>query len=291
MLFFAHLYERGAHDNGSGNTTLLEIACAIQEAISSGQLPRPPYSLRFVWGQECYGLMALAHERPDIIRRTVAGFALDGVGGGRPIRVISEPPNTDAGLAARFAEVAMQVWTKDEIVTVPFELSDTLINDPTIGIPTIWPHAACSRRTWHTTLDTPEVIDWETMTSMVEAVVAFVYSLPPGMAPAKQVVICPANSRDKDVAESDEGILMSQIPQRTCVGPLSLDGIPTTAWPSYIKGSPRWFGWETQALWLADGKRTLGEIAGLQPKSQHIPEYFRFLARHGLIGFRSTSVA
>jgi aminopeptidase YwaD len=71
----------GANDNGSGCVTILESARVLARLISSGALPRPKRTLRFVWGPEVEGTMAYLSRHPDIRARLRADIHMDMVGG------------------------------------------------------------------------------------------------------------------------------------------------------------------------------------------------------------------
>ena len=81
--YSCHLdHERpGANDNGSGCVTILESARVLARLISSGALPRPKRTLRFVWGPEVEGTMAYLSRHPDIRARLRADIHMDMVGG------------------------------------------------------------------------------------------------------------------------------------------------------------------------------------------------------------------
>ena len=83
VVYSCHLdHERpGANDNGSGCVTILESARILSHLISSGTLPRPKRSLRFLWGPEVEGTMAFLATHPDIRRRLQADIHMDMVGG------------------------------------------------------------------------------------------------------------------------------------------------------------------------------------------------------------------
>jgi aminopeptidase YwaD len=71
----------GANDNGSGCVTILESARVLVQIISSGALPRPKRTLRFVWGPEVEGTMAYLSRHSDIRSRLRADIHMDMVGG------------------------------------------------------------------------------------------------------------------------------------------------------------------------------------------------------------------
>jgi aminopeptidase YwaD len=83
IIYSCHLdHERpGANDNGSGCVTILESARVLARLIDSGQLARPKRTLRFIWGPEVEGTMALLASHPEIRQRLRANIHMDMVGG------------------------------------------------------------------------------------------------------------------------------------------------------------------------------------------------------------------
>ena len=83
VVYSCHLdHERpGANDNGSGCATILESARVLAHLISSGQLPRPKRTLRFIWGPEVEGTMAFLASHPEIRQRLRVNIHMDMVGG------------------------------------------------------------------------------------------------------------------------------------------------------------------------------------------------------------------
>jgi aminopeptidase YwaD len=83
IVYSCHLdHERpGANDNGSGCATILESARVLAHLISSGQLPRPKRTLRFIWGPEVEGTMAFLASHPEIRQRLRVNIHMDMVGG------------------------------------------------------------------------------------------------------------------------------------------------------------------------------------------------------------------
>jgi len=60
ILVTAHMNHRGSGGNNSTGTGVsLEVARILTNLISSGILPKPRRTIRFIWGAEHYGLMAL----------------------------------------------------------------------------------------------------------------------------------------------------------------------------------------------------------------------------------------
>jgi len=83
IVYSCHLdHERpGANDNGSGCVTILESARILARLISTGSLPRPERTVRFVWGPEVEGTMAFLASHPEIRQRLRANIHMDMVGG------------------------------------------------------------------------------------------------------------------------------------------------------------------------------------------------------------------
>jgi aminopeptidase YwaD len=71
----------GANDNASGCVTILESARLLNRLITSGSLPRPLRTLRFIWGPEVEGTMAYLSTHPDIRAALRADVHMDMVGG------------------------------------------------------------------------------------------------------------------------------------------------------------------------------------------------------------------
>ncbi len=83
VAFTCHLdHERpGANDDGSGCVVILETARALNRLIQSGALPRPPRTIRFIWGPEHEGTMAFLALHPEIRKALRADIHMDMVGG------------------------------------------------------------------------------------------------------------------------------------------------------------------------------------------------------------------
>ncbi len=78
-----------AHDNsrntgGANNLTgvgcTLEVARVLNGLISSGAIPRPRRTIRFMWGAEHYGLLYHFYEHPDDLQKILAMINIDMIG-------------------------------------------------------------------------------------------------------------------------------------------------------------------------------------------------------------------
>lgn len=83
IVYSCHLdHERpGANDNGSGCVTILESARILAHLISSGAIPKPLRTLRFIWGPEVEGTMAYLASHPEVKSQLRADIHMDMVGG------------------------------------------------------------------------------------------------------------------------------------------------------------------------------------------------------------------
>ena len=126
IVFSCHLdHQRpGANDNASGCVTILEAARILQALTSSGRLPRPLRTLRFLWGPEVEGTMAFLATHPDLRQSMRADIHMDMVGGDpfkdKAILHVTETPwslptfTTDIGnLFAEQIHAAATAYTED----------------------------------------------------------------------------------------------------------------------------------------------------------------------------------
>ena len=167
VLVFAHLYEQGAQDNAGGCAVVLEAARCLSSLIKQGRLPQPLRSIRFVLSWEIYGLLAYATTRPHAMRRCIAGLNLDSLGVtpslSNALLEVHPNPHAQASYTDTLIErIARQHLPRDTWRTAPFDTTDAVIADPTIGVPTPWLGEMVSSL-WHSSLDTPEKIDPATL--------------------------------------------------------------------------------------------------------------------------------
>ncbi len=82
IFLIAHLChpKPSANDNASGSGLLMEIASTMQRLISSGKIPKPNRTIRFLWVPETYGTVSYLHHHEDKVPKLVAGINLDMVG-------------------------------------------------------------------------------------------------------------------------------------------------------------------------------------------------------------------
>ncbi|UCC68093.1 MAG: M28 family peptidase [Armatimonadota bacterium] len=183
ILILGHQFEQGAVDNASGCAIMLEAARALQALISEGKLPPPRRTIRFLFVSECYTTLFWAN-RASRARRTVAGLCIDAPCGVmdlalRPLEISvnphSQPTCVDALLLAIAREVMAAAPTYPWAER-PFAMgTDNLIADNTIGIPCPW--IGSHSRTWHSSADTPEVLDPRSQELVARIAAAYAYLL------------------------------------------------------------------------------------------------------------------
>jgi hypothetical protein len=98
IVFTCHLDHQnpGANDNASGAAALLEVARTLSRLVSSGEIPPPRRTIRFVWPPEIAGTYAFLVRHPEIAARLKAGIHMDMVGGipstNKAVFFLSRPP-------------------------------------------------------------------------------------------------------------------------------------------------------------------------------------------------------
>ncbi len=181
VLVFAHLYEQGAQDNAGGCAVVLEAARCLNALVKQGRMPQPRRSIRFVLSWEIYGLLAYATTRPDAMRRCVAGLNLDSLGVipalSHALLEVHPNPHAQASYTDTLIErIARQHLPRDTWRTAPFDTTDAVIADPTIGVPTPWLGEMVSSL-WHSSLDTPEKIDPATLGREGSVAATYLYTV------------------------------------------------------------------------------------------------------------------
>ena len=78
VVLAAHVQEPGANDNASGSGTLLAVAAALHQAITSGSLARPRRTITFLWLDEIRGSEQWLKQ--NAARAVVAMMSLDMTG-------------------------------------------------------------------------------------------------------------------------------------------------------------------------------------------------------------------
>ncbi|NLF32876.1 MAG: DUF4910 domain-containing protein [Planctomycetes bacterium] len=173
VLLNGHLYEIGANDNASGTGAILEAARLM------AAMDRPRRRVRLQFTSECYGTYAYYTARPELLKRTVAGLNVDGVGERQTERwrqpwyrtPMAAPSAVDTLMRAAFrlTEPLPGCLAVEERA---HGLSDNVLCDPAAGVP--MPTIMQAPWTWHTNLDDWTQLDPRSIRRGTVAVTAFV---------------------------------------------------------------------------------------------------------------------
>jgi aminopeptidase YwaD len=190
-----------ANDNASGAAAAAEAATTLHSLVAHGALPRPRRTIRFLWMGEMYGMAAYLSGREAALGRLVAGINLDMVGEDQgqtgSVWLVERPPDAAASFATDLllrlrAELpalkgmsgvsashtgigAMPLYRQAE---APFSGGSDhyILSDPSVGVPTPmliqWPD-----RFYHTTADTPDRTDPQSLARAGTLAAAYAYWL------------------------------------------------------------------------------------------------------------------
>jgi hypothetical protein len=190
-----------ANDNASGAAAALEAARTLQALVSSGRLPAPKRTIRFLWLPEMTGSLAYLAGREAELDRMVAGVNLDMVGEDQNQTgsswLIERPPDAAASFAPDLLARLRDEFPKIKGMTgvspshtgfgayplyrqaeVPFSGgSDHFVfSDPTVGVPMPmiiqWPD-----RFYHTAADTPDRTDPQSLARSATLAAAYAHWL------------------------------------------------------------------------------------------------------------------
>ncbi len=185
VLLIGHQFEQGAVDNASGVAVMLEAARAIQSLIDQGKLAPPKRTIRLFFVSECYTTMFWAEQRCEA-RRTIAGLCLDSPSGLpglalRPPEIVVNPHSQMSFADALALAITGQVMSTAPVYAwreAPYSMTDNIVADKTIDIPCPW--IGGHSRTWHTSADTPEVIDarLQELAARIAAAYAYLIAAP-----------------------------------------------------------------------------------------------------------------
>jgi len=181
VLMLGHQFEQGAIDNASGVAIMIEAMRALQRLISQGKLAPPKRTIRCLFVSECYTTFCWTQTHPAA-RKTVAAICLDSPAGdprlmSKPLTIYGNPhanmSYVDSLLAAiaREAMPALPGYPWQDVGF--FSATDNLIADPSVGIPCPW--LGAHSRTWHTSADTPDLLDPAQLAVVARMTAAYAY--------------------------------------------------------------------------------------------------------------------
>lgn len=168
-----HIFEPGAWDNASGAACAMEALQRIQELVSEGRLPPPQRTIRLLLSWEIYGFTAYVATNAERLRGVDAAIVLDCAGlppesetATFQVRLNpdSSPAFTDALAKLMLKELVARQEAPFPSLTGNFGLADNFLADPMIGVPAPFLiHDESPRRLWHTTLDTVQELNGDSL--------------------------------------------------------------------------------------------------------------------------------
>ncbi|MFX1484020.1 MAG: DUF4910 domain-containing protein, partial [Promethearchaeota archaeon] len=167
----------GANDNASGSAALIEILRTLSLLLKEEKIPRPAYSIRFLWMPEWSGTILFIHDKTEILHRCFAMINMDMVGAdptksGSVLNLFRTPFSLPTTL-----NNVVRYWLKHEAARKPDRLEGGMmaplpfsykkysagsdhfmLTDSTIGIPAVMLNQSPDRF-YHTSTDTPDKLD------------------------------------------------------------------------------------------------------------------------------------
>ncbi len=171
----AHLYEPLANDNSSGVACAIEIVRVLQTLMARGELSRPRFTLRVVFGMESYGFAAYAEKRGGWLGdHVLCAMNIDGLpitdstrGMGLIFSQSCRPSSADytlEELTRPGSEPLLETPPVSHRKTEGIHGDDLLLGDSTVGVPSLWmwgkglSKGARGQRFWHSSEQTMSLI-------------------------------------------------------------------------------------------------------------------------------------
>jgi hypothetical protein len=172
-------------DNASGIAASIEIARALCGLISERRLPPARRTLRLLAGYECYGFFNFVENRM-LPRTPLAGVCVDGIGVkpalcNRSLAWHDTIPMS-AGFVNDLGAAIIRATLRGgnpgyRFATAPFiSTLDTLLGDPEYGFPCPYITTG-SFRGYHSSGDTPDLLDPKGLAACAAAMAAYLYFL------------------------------------------------------------------------------------------------------------------
>jgi hypothetical protein len=167
----------GANDNASGSASLMEALRVLANLIDKGKIPRPTYSIRFLWMPEWSGTIYFIDRENEILKRCKGMLNMDMVGAdpaksGSFLNLYRTPYSLPSTLNnVVFYWMKTEASRKDDrtqggtMTPLPFKLESYaggsdhfMLVDSTVGIPAVMLNQNPDRF-YHTSTDSIDKID------------------------------------------------------------------------------------------------------------------------------------
>jgi len=171
----------GANDNASGSGALMEALRVISQLVNEGRIPKPTYSIRFLWIPEMSGTIYFIDREKEVLKRCKGMLNMDMVGAdpaksGSTLYLFRTP----FSLPSTLNNVVLH-WLKKEadrkddrtqggtMTPLPYKYDSYgagsdhfMLTDSTVGIPAVMLNQSPDRF-YHTSTDTIDKIDTRQM--------------------------------------------------------------------------------------------------------------------------------
>ncbi len=167
----------GANDNASGSGVLLEVLRVLTQLFKEEKIPKPTFSIRFLWIPEWSGTIQFIHHEQDLLKRCQAMINLDMVGAdptksGSVLHLFRTPfslPSTVNNVVRFWLKKEAKVEDKRReggmVAPLPYQYSrysagsdHFMLTDSTVGIPAVMLNQFPDRF-YHTSTDTADKLD------------------------------------------------------------------------------------------------------------------------------------
>jgi hypothetical protein len=178
-----HMYEVGAGDNDTGASSIIEATATLNRLIKEGKLPRPKRTIRILVMGERYGTLSYLYAHQDRVKRTIAGMCIDSPAGwqnlaGTEYNWVMNPQSATSFVDAFALRLAEEYYP---MVDRPFHWSeynsgtDNDLGEPMINIPTVAPRGGHGITAHHTSFDTPNQVDPDSLRDLSVMNAAYAY--------------------------------------------------------------------------------------------------------------------
>lgn len=138
VIVYAHDNSRdtGGANNLTGVGCTLEIARMLSGLISSGKLPRPRRTIRFMWGPEHYGTLNHFHDHPEDLARVLAEINIDMIGynqdqnGAAAVLHLYRSPFSNPSFIDDVVQTALQKVGEENTISIR---NAHFLSHPTVG--------------------------------------------------------------------------------------------------------------------------------------------------------------
>jgi hypothetical protein len=178
-----HIFEVGAGDNDTGVASIIEATATLNRLIKEGKLPRPKRTIRILAMGERYGTLHYLYAHQDRVKKTIAGMCIDSPAGfqnlaGTEFNWVLNPQSATSFVDAFVVRLAEEYFP---MVDRPFRWSeytsgtDNDLGESMINIPTVAPRGGHGITAHHTSFDTPNQVDPDSLRDLSVMNAAYAY--------------------------------------------------------------------------------------------------------------------